>query len=520
MNIIIFIVLLLISFPCIIFSYYSSKRNCNKLFLYSNNNDNNLIVKKYVDNFNENIKNSIKSLIILVPSIAVADSSSSSSSTSSTTSSSSQAIGYKAAQSVFAPSSPLLVVPLLPQSALLNSLPLKNVLVGQLQGYLESFIGLTNPSGSINLKNQIQQPNSVLWNNLRINAQRAAGMFIYNREGLLPPKINDEDPTLQDQRQLYGNRYLNELQISVLSLVNASRSSDTSNSLRYMRSSLTLLSKVAYVLVPLDLTSTNSNALERESANIKSPRLLGRCIVQLNFQKRESTRKTQSSNSNSNSKSNKNKSNKNNNNIESNNKNINTVKLVVDGLNHPIASGSFIDLVERGFYDNSAVEEDTFEYLGQSCKRILCCNSKYEEPLTGEIRRLPLEILREGEFNENGVLGSRFTATGSAKNSAVFTRSPPVLSFATLGAIGLNHQVGDPNGGSAGFFWVRTKKDSSLSEIHSSSNIQRLNSRYTLFAHIIEGLEVFQQLKPGDILSSVEVEDGLWSLLRSSSSSS
>ena len=161
-------------------------------------------------------------------------------------------------------------------------------LVGQLQGYLESFIQLTNPSRSMNLKKQIQQPNSVLWNNLRINSQRAAGMFIYNREGLLPPKINDEDPTLQEERQIYGNKYLTELQESVLGLVNASRNSDISNSLRYMRSSLTLLSKVAYILVPLDLKSTNRfDILERESASVKSPKLLGRCIVQLNFKKKD-----------------------------------------------------------------------------------------------------------------------------------------------------------------------------------------------------------------------------------------
>ena len=42
------------------------------------------------------------------------------------------AIGYKAAISIFAPSRDLTIFPLLPQSALLNSLPLENTLIGQL----------------------------------------------------------------------------------------------------------------------------------------------------------------------------------------------------------------------------------------------------------------------------------------------------------------------------------------------------------------------------------------------------
>ncbi|KAJ1423913.1 hypothetical protein B484DRAFT_102556, partial [Ochromonadaceae sp. CCMP2298] len=81
------------------------------------------------------------------------------------------AVGYKAAESAFSPMQSLYAKPTLPQSALLNSLPLDSVLIGQLQAYLESFGQLLNPTP--NQVRQIQRNTSALWTNLRINAQRA-----------------------------------------------------------------------------------------------------------------------------------------------------------------------------------------------------------------------------------------------------------------------------------------------------------------------------------------------------------
>jgi hypothetical protein len=93
------------------------------------------------------------------------------------------AIGYEAAESAFAPGQQQLAVPVLAQSALLNTLPINNLLIGQLQGFIESFVQLLNPSDK--QINQIKLNSSVLWSNLRINAQRATGMFLYNQVGTL-----------------------------------------------------------------------------------------------------------------------------------------------------------------------------------------------------------------------------------------------------------------------------------------------------------------------------------------------
>ena len=58
--------------------------------------------------------------------------------------------GYDAPYSLFSPDSSLPLIPLLAQSALLNSIPLRSELIGQMQAYLESFVQLINPSARQN----------------------------------------------------------------------------------------------------------------------------------------------------------------------------------------------------------------------------------------------------------------------------------------------------------------------------------------------------------------------------------
>ena len=139
-------------------------------------------------------------------------------------------MGYKAAISPFA-SRNLRVFPLLPQSALLNSLPLQNPLVGELQAYLESFLLLVNPAKE--QVAQVKKRDSLLWDNLRINAQRAAGMFIYNENNCCLEDAT-EPPDIKLLRKSMA-RSMDKLQKDVLKLVDASRKASVSESLRSMR---------------------------------------------------------------------------------------------------------------------------------------------------------------------------------------------------------------------------------------------------------------------------------------------
>ena len=334
--------------------------------------------------------------------------------------------GYQAAQSAFAPNINTNVVPKLPQSVLLNTLPINNELVGELQAYLESFEQLIEPNNY--QKSQIAEKSSVLWNNLRINAQRAAGMFLYNRDDLLPD-ISSEDTFLQQsKRRIYGEIYLAQLKESVLQLVTASRNTAVEDCIRIMKCALTSLSNVATLLVPEHLLYLNANAtsaeLQQKYHNV--PKLIGRAMVDITFQRPGPLSILKNSeNSNSN----------NNNNSPSNGndgRDLAKIRLVVDGINYPYTSGNFISLCQLKFYEDTKVEIDNYETSDQSIPRYVFGSYEdgYKDPLTNVLRTVPLEVLRKEK-------DKRCTVVGNAFNSLVFTRAKPVKSFATVLTIAL-----------------------------------------------------------------------------------
>ena len=388
-------------------------------------------------------------------------------------------VGYKAAQSAFAPDKLLYSPPLLPQSALLNSIPIpENELVAELQAELESFVQLINPSSRQAL--QIKSNTSVLWNNLRTNAQRLAGMFLYNRKELTPLATPYDTSDAQQLRKVLVNKNINQMQLDVLRLVNASRRSSVSESLRYMRRSLNELCNIANLLVPFNETEataafaacvtdqkfrdddeSSSGTILRPSRPpgfVNIPRLLGRATVLLTFQRPGPDRIVPLSPSAVKGKGDDDV-------VEG------RVTLVVDGTNYPLTGGAFVDLCLKGYYDNIPVRCEPFEFDGEAVLRTVFGSEKfsYTDPLTGRPRRLPLEVLRDARtvavkaaaaaraaaaaansttasissavsslssssqaIQENYGSVARFTATGLARNSAVFTRAQPVLSFATV----------------------------------------------------------------------------------------
>ena len=435
--------------------------------------------------------------------------------------------GYKAVQSPYSPLKPLLYSPpLLPQSALINSLPIDNPLIGEIQAYVESFVQLLNPSPAQEL--QLKQNNSVLWNNLRINAQRAAGMMIYNRASLLPAVDETESKERQVERQRRGEISLITLQTDVLRLVNASRRSSVQDSLRCMRYALNTLSYVGYLSVPHRvLVAYNTKGVaaassaypvpsRTKSANIFAgsterglrldvpPSLIGRATVALEFRKGGGKGKDRDRDRDRD---------------RDKAKRTSVVRLVVDGIYHPLTGGNFVDLCKRGYYDNTPVESGLLDLDGAgtlTLPRTLVARrdekgnvKTYTNPATGLERRIPLEVLREDPDPEKG----RTTFIGTARNAAVFTKASPVSSFATYGAVGMFHPRGDGNGASIGFFVLPPDPALSVIERDALPAFQRLENRYSLFAYCIDGNDVLQQLTDGDVLASCRVEPGMWDLL-------
>jgi cyclophilin family peptidyl-prolyl cis-trans isomerase len=187
----------------------------------------------------------------------------------------------------------------------------------------------------------------------------------------------------------------------------------------------------------------------------------------------------------------------------------NFVKLVVDGINYPLNGGNFIELCLKGAYKNIPVACDSYSFAGNSITRTLLGVTKkgYIDPKTHLQRRVPLEVLREDDTLD------RFTTVGFARNSAVFTRAKPVQSFASYGALGMLHMPGDGNGASSSFFFVPPDRSITISERHLLPVVTRMNQRFSLFAHCIDGNDVLGQLKSNDVLLSAKVEEGAWRLI-------
>mmetsp|Transcript_24637 Transcript_24637/g.68015 ORF Transcript_24637/g.68015 Transcript_24637/m.68015 type:complete len:211 (-) Transcript_24637:5176-5808(-) len=135
-------------------------------------------------------------------------------------------------------------------------------------------------------------------------------------------------------------------------------------------------------------------------------------------------------------------------------------------------------------------------------------NEGFYDPLTGQLREIPLEvILIEGTPKLTYSYSRRFSEpkfeVGEAKFVAETTiSSKPLLTFEIPGLVAFNHPIGNPNGGSSEFFALQ-------SSVSKDKNFERrtLDGLYAPFGYIIEGADVFNSLKPGDVIDSTTVDD-------------
>lgn len=254
------------------------------------------------------------------------------------------AIGYEAAESAFSPLQSLYATPLLPQSAILNRIPINNELVGQLQAFLESYVQLINPNQK--QRSQIRKNDSVLWTNLKVNAQRTAGMFLYNRDFLLPYINPNESAEMQIKRKQFGYQYLTDFQGDVIKLVNASRRNNVTECVQLMKSTLNSLCKIAYMQVPIniqdmspldtDIPSKDLTFLSNKDIGEKFllPQLRGIATVRLSIDRPAAATSSRE------------------------------VILLVDGINYPLTAGNFIDLCLKKYYDNQPITFEQIDFDG------------------------------------------------------------------------------------------------------------------------------------------------------------
>lgn len=166
--------------------------------------------------------------------------------------------------------------------------------------------------------------------------------------------------------------------------------------------------------------------------------------------------------------------------------------VVVDGYSAPVTAGNFIDLVQRGFYNNlefTRAEDSYVLQIGDPPGP----EEGFIDPATGKYRAVPLEVLVQGD--DAPTYGITLEDVGRYKDL-------PVLPFSAFGALALARPGDDPNGGSSQFFFFLFEPEL------TPAGLNLLDGRYAIFGYVTEGKAVLDELKAGDKIISAKVIKG------------
>ncbi len=168
------------------------------------------------------------------------------------------------------------------------------------------------------------------------------------------------------------------------------------------------------------------------------------------------------------------------------------VSIIVDGYTAPVTAGNFVDLVNRGFYNDmtfSRAENDYVLQIGDPPGDEV----GFIDPKTKKYRAVPLEVM---------VKGDKEPMYGITMEDAGRFREEPVLPFSSYGAVAMARSDADPNGGSSQFFFFLFEPEL------TPAGRNLLDGRYTVFGYVTSGKEVLGQLKADDKIMSAKVIEG------------
>jgi peptidylprolyl isomerase len=174
-----------------------------------------------------------------------------------------------------------------------------------------------------------------------------------------------------------------------------------------------------------------------------------------------------------------------------------TITTVVDGYSAPVTAGNFVDLVQRGFYNNlpfTRSEESYVLQVGDPPGDEV----GFIDPQTKKYRAVPLEVL---------VQGDEAPTYGITLEDAGRYRDLPVLPFSSYGAMAMARPGEDPNGGSSQFFFFLFEPEL------TPAGRNLLDGRYAVFGYVTSGREVLEQLRAGDKILAAKVVQGAENLV-------
>jgi peptidyl-prolyl cis-trans isomerase B (cyclophilin B) len=171
------------------------------------------------------------------------------------------------------------------------------------------------------------------------------------------------------------------------------------------------------------------------------------------------------------------------------------ITIQVDGANAPITAGNFVDLVQRGVYEDTAFhrvvrEPQPFVVQGgdpqskdPNVPAALLGTGGFVDPETEQPRYIPLEIKPEGA--DEPIYSQTFETAGIS--------DPPQLTH-RRGAVAMARS---------------NLPDSASSQFYITlADVNFLDGSYAVFGYVTEGMEVVDQIQQGDRIESARVISG------------
>mmetsp|Transcript_15771 Transcript_15771/g.19763 ORF Transcript_15771/g.19763 Transcript_15771/m.19763 type:complete len:499 (+) Transcript_15771:55-1551(+) len=357
-------------------------------------------------------------------------------------------------------------ISLLPESALLYLLPVNSRPLRQIQKQIER-INAVRAAYILNGNTSVIPDET--WKTIEQTTKVSIATLAGSRDKLSPPFSESASAEVQVKlAEKFESRYA-DLKYYLTELGNAASERDVLKLLESQRLALLTLGFIGEALV-----EDFPYEIPEKKKYTTVPRLLGRTVVDLLIERPSANPGERI---------------------------LGNVTIIVDGYSAPITGGNFVDLCQRGFYDElpftwDKVFSDTDNYtvpVGGTYR------DGFVDPVTGKVRRVPLEILRY-----NVATQKQIPQYGTV-NSKLFTKDPIIQSFKIYGAVSMFHPYNDKNGASSQFWFLP-------GGLNRSKNIGNLDENFAIFGYIVSGKEIIDQLQKGDQIKKAYVGAGIENL--------